>query len=142
MSLCCAVSVLCVWPRVKTGHSTQHMCPRHTKNSNRSKLLIPGDDKIRFEFDELNAKRAEIVRIFSGRMVLVFYSLVSAVARALHCVSCLWLVLLTTQSDLSFHAVCPLEIHCRKSVQCRASQMETASQVKGIPCHERHSVPL
>ena len=36
--LCCAVSVLCVWPRVKTGHNTQHRNPRHSKNSNRSKL--------------------------------------------------------------------------------------------------------
>ena len=29
-----------------------------------------------------------------------------------------------------------------KSVQCRLSQLETARQRKGIPCHERHSVPL
>ena len=52
VSLCCAVSLLCVCPRVETGHSTQHRNPKHAKNSNRKKIINSRDDEIRFEFDE------------------------------------------------------------------------------------------
>ena len=45
VSQCCAVSMLCVCPRVKTGHSTQHRNSKHTRNSNCSKLLIPATTK-------------------------------------------------------------------------------------------------
>ena len=40
------------------------MNPRHTKNDESLKIINSRDDKIRFEFDELKTKRAEIVRIY------------------------------------------------------------------------------
>ena len=43
--LCLSVLCPCCGSCLKTSHSTQHKNPRYTKNSNRSKLLIPATKK-------------------------------------------------------------------------------------------------
>ena len=58
------MSLLCVCPRVKTGHSTQH------RKFESLKIINSRDDEIRFEFNELNAKRAKTFELVFAGIVL------------------------------------------------------------------------
>ena len=65
--LCC-VRAVCLASCENSPQHTAHEPQTHQKFES-FKIIYSRDDKIRFEFDELIAKRHEIVGIISGRIV-------------------------------------------------------------------------
>ena len=72
--LCC-VPAVCLSSCENGPQHTAHVPQTHQKFES-LKIINSRDDQIRFEFDELNAKRAEIVRIsFRGNSTSKFITL-------------------------------------------------------------------
>ena len=62
--LCCVRAVCLSSCENKPQHTAQE--PQTHKKFESLKIINSRDDKIRFEFDELNTKKAKIVRIYFG----------------------------------------------------------------------------
>ena len=62
--LCCVPAVCLSSCENRPQHTAQE--PQTRQKLESLKIINSRDDKIRFEFDELHAKRAEIVRIYFG----------------------------------------------------------------------------
>ena len=62
--LCCVRAVCLSSCENRPQHTAQE--PQTQQKFESLKIINSGDDKIRLEFDELNTKRADIVRIYFG----------------------------------------------------------------------------